>query len=102
MEKALEKLPEHERDKRRLRLEHAQIMKLEDLERAAKLGSKSLSCKEYSIRGRYLLAVFVFFHASYCELSTDSCDFRRELLSDRMGCDGSESAYIPGLIDVVR
>jgi predicted amidohydrolase YtcJ len=34
-------LPEHERSGRRLRIEHAQIMKLEDLERAAKLGSKS-------------------------------------------------------------
>jgi predicted amidohydrolase YtcJ len=41
MEKALMELPEHERSGRRLRIEHAQIMKLEDLERAAKLGSKS-------------------------------------------------------------
>lgn len=40
MEKALLKLPEHERAARRLRLEHAQIMKLDDLDRAAKLGSK--------------------------------------------------------------
>ena len=36
-------LPEHERSERRLRIEHAQIMKLEDLERAAKLGSESRS-----------------------------------------------------------
>lgn len=41
MEKALMELPEHERSERRLRIEHAQIMKLEDLERAAKLGSES-------------------------------------------------------------
>lgn len=41
MEKALMELPEHERSGRRLRIEHAQIMKLEDLERAAKLGSES-------------------------------------------------------------
>ncbi|GHJ88849.1 hypothetical protein NliqN6_5251 [Naganishia liquefaciens] len=38
MERALMELPEHERGGRRLRIEHAQIMKLEDLERAAKLG----------------------------------------------------------------
>ena len=36
-------LPEHERGGRRLRIEHAQIMKLEDLERAAKLGSESIA-----------------------------------------------------------
>ena len=41
MEKALMELPGHERSERRLRIEHAQIMKLEDLERAAKLGSES-------------------------------------------------------------
>ncbi|KAI5451613.1 hypothetical protein NCC49_001594 [Naganishia albida] len=38
MEKALLKLPKHERAARRLRLEHAQIMTLTDLDRAAKLG----------------------------------------------------------------
>lgn len=40
MEKALLKLPKHERAARRLRLEHAQIMTLTDLDRAAKLGSE--------------------------------------------------------------
>ncbi|KAJ9122933.1 hypothetical protein QFC24_003971 [Naganishia onofrii] len=38
MQAALEELPEHGRAERRLRLEHAQIMQLEDLTRAAKLG----------------------------------------------------------------
>lgn len=41
MQAALEELPESERAGRRLRLEHAQIMQLEDLTRAAQLGSKS-------------------------------------------------------------
>ncbi|KAJ9119110.1 hypothetical protein QFC22_003601 [Naganishia vaughanmartiniae] len=42
MQAALEELPEHERAGRRLRLEHAQIMQLEDLTRAAKLGTTIL------------------------------------------------------------
>lgn len=48
MQAALEELPEHERAERRLRLEHAQIMQLEDLTRAAKLGSRS-SCMDASV-----------------------------------------------------
>jgi hypothetical protein len=71
MEKALLKLPEHERAARRLRLEHAQIMKLDDLDRAAKLGSK---CPAGIPQAMLMLLCF----SSHRKLSTDSCDIGRK------------------------
>lgn len=64
MEKALLKLPEHERTSRRLRLEHAQIMKLEDLDRAAKLGSKSFRRRRMCCRAMLIIIVILVI-ASY-------------------------------------
>jgi hypothetical protein len=56
---------------KRLRLEHAQILDLDDLKRAAEMGGKTGG--EMIRRWRYEVADFEMVECSYCELSAYTC-----------------------------
>ncbi|KAJ9103233.1 hypothetical protein QFC21_002656 [Naganishia friedmannii] len=87
MQAALEELPEHERAGRRLRLEHAQIMQLEDLERAAKLGNTTSASSMLMIK--WIPAIHTVI-ASYQPTHATSDMWYAE---DRLGPERIKGAY---------